>query len=89
MVFDPELHPPLDEAAASKTDARRMLERYLAVELLGSAKALARKQAKVSLELANELQHLRNASFRDAALCAEATTFFINAIAIVSGVRDP
>ena len=88
-VFYPELHPPLDDVDASKTDAKRMLDRYLAVEVMGSANALARKQAKGSLDLANELQHLRTASFREAALCAEATASVINLIAIVSGVRDP
>lgn len=36
-VFDPELHPPLskDDKEPSPTDAKRMLDRYLAVELGG------------------------------------------------------
>ena len=88
-VFDPELHPPIDNVDSSKTDAKRMLDRYLAVEVMGSANALARKQTKGSLDLANELQHLRTASLREAALCAEATASVINLIAIVSGARDP
>ena len=88
-VFDPELHPSLDGVDASKTDAKRMLDRYLAIEVPGRANALARKQAKGSLDLANELQHSRTAYFREAALCAEATASVINLIAIVSGARDP
>ena len=88
-VFDPELHPPLDGVGASETDAKRMLDRYLAIEVIGSSNALARKQAKGALQLANELQHRRTASFREAALCAEATASLTNLIAIISGVRDP
>lgn len=88
-VFHPELHPPLDGVGASETDAKRMLDRYLAIEVIGSSNALARKQAKGALQLANELQHRRTASFREAALCAEATASLTNLIAIISGVRDP
>ena len=89
-VFDPELHPPIDHVVdVGHTDAKRMLDRYLAVEIGGQSNALARRQAKGSLELANELQHRRTATFRDAALCAESTAFVVNLIAIISGVRDP
>jgi hypothetical protein len=35
------------------------------------------------------LQHKRTATFRHAALCAEATVAVINLVAIVSGQRDP
>jgi hypothetical protein len=35
------------------------------------------------------LQHKRTASFRDAALCSEATTSVVNLIAIIAGRRDP
>ena len=41
--------------------------RYLAVELAGGSTAIARKYAKASLDLANELQHERTAAFRKAA----------------------
>ena len=89
-VFNPESHPAIDDVKdVSKTDAKRMLDRYLAAEVTGRANALARKQARGSLELANELQHHRIATFREAALCAETTAFVVNLIAIVSGVRDP
>ena len=90
-VFDPDQHPPTDgdNVDVSDTDAKRMLDRFLAVEVSGRLNAGARRLAKVSLDLANELQHRRTATFRQAALCAEATASVINIIAILSGVRDP
>ena len=90
-VFDPYQHPPIDDdnVDVSDTDAKRMLDRFLAVEVSGRSNAGARRLAKVSLDLANELQHRRTATFRQAALCAEATASVINIIAILSGVRDP
>ena len=88
-VFDPDRHPPLDDVAVSGTDAKRMLDRYLAVEIAGRSNAIARRHAKASLDLANELQHERTATFRKAALCAEATASVVNMIAILSGMRDP
>ena len=87
-VFDPIRHPPLDGVKVSETDAKRMLESYLATELSGRSNAAARKHARASLDLANELQDERTAAFRKAALCAEATSSVINIIAIISGVRD-
>ncbi|MDH5496913.1 MAG: hypothetical protein OEY12_05600 [Nitrospira sp.] len=88
-VFDPDRHPPLDDVEVSNTDAKRMLDRYLAVEVAGKSNSIARKHAKASLDLANELTHKRTAEFREAALCAEATASVINIIAILSGMRDP
>ena len=88
-VFDPDRHPPLDDVEVSKSDAKRMLDRYLAVELAGGSNAIARKHAKASLDLANQLQHERTAAFQRAALCAEATASVVNIIAILSGIRDP
>ena len=89
IVFDPKLHPPIDETVdVSSTDAKRMLDRYLAVEIAGESNAIARKLAKGSLDFANALQHRRTAGFRDAALCAESTASVVNYIAIISGARD-
>jgi hypothetical protein len=88
-VFDPSRHKVLDDAEVSSTDAKRMLEAYLAAELAGGENKVARQHARAALDLANELQHKRTASFRQAALCAEATTAVVNLIAIVSGQRDP
>ena len=88
-VFDSAKHQPTDDVHPSKTDAKRMLESYLAAELHGSANSAARKHARAALSFANELQHKRTAEFRDAALCAEATSSVVNIIAIISGIRDP
>jgi hypothetical protein len=88
-VYDPQLHPTLDGVTASPTDAKRMLEAYIAVALGSAENTFVRKHAKASLELAVSLQHKRTASFRDAALCVEATTSVVNLIAIMAGLRDP
>jgi hypothetical protein len=88
-VFRPEKHPTLDGVAASATDVRRMLEAYIAATLSGSANEFVRKHAKAALDLAVHLQHRRTASYRDAALCVEATTSVVNLIAIIAGLRDP
>jgi hypothetical protein len=88
-VFDPNKHPILDGVDVSKTDGKRMLEAYLAMELSGGENKIARQHAKAALDLANETQHRRTAGFRQAALCAESTTAVVNLIAIISGQRDP
>jgi len=88
-VFDSQLHPTLDGVAASRTDAKRMLEAYIAKSLGDSANEYVRKHARAALDLAVSLQHKRTASFRDAALCVEATTSVVNLIAIMAGLRDP
>lgn len=88
-VYDRARHPALDDTEPSITDGNRMLEAYIAAELGGNAHEAARKHARSALEFAVALQHRRTATFRDAALCAEATTAVINVIAIVAGRRDP
>ena len=88
-VYDSNKHPPIDGVAPSSTDAKRMLEAYIAVELEGSSHAAARRHAKAANAFAADLQHHRTASFRQAALCVEATLSVIEVIAIVSGHRDP
>jgi hypothetical protein len=88
-VFDPERHPTLDGVRASDTDAKRMLEAYIAVEFAGSGNEHTRKHARAACDLAVHLQHRRTASFREAAACVEATTSTVNLIAIMAGLRDP
>ena len=68
--------------------AKRMLDAYIAAELSGGPNESARRHAKAALTLANDLQHHRTADYRQAALCAEATTSVVNLIAIISGQRD-
>jgi hypothetical protein len=87
-VYDPTLHESLDGTEPSPTDAKRMLESFIEHELEGKSNYAARRHAKASLDLANELQHRRTAAFRLAALCAEATTSVVNTVTIISGRRD-
>jgi hypothetical protein len=84
-VFDPNLHTASDNISPSHTDAKRMLEAYLQHELEDSSYAATRKFARSALDLANDLQHKRTATFRDAALCVEATTAVVRVIALISG----
>ncbi len=88
-VHIPEKHPPLDDVQPSNTDAKRLLDSFISVELQGSSNEASRRHARAAFDLANDLQHRSTASFRQAALCVEATSSLINAIAIVSGRRDP
>lgn len=88
VVYDSQRHPPTDGAVPSETDAKRMLDAYIVVELEGGPNEGVRRYAKAALTLANDLQHHRTADYRQAALCAEATTSVVNLIAIISGRRD-
>ncbi|MBU0468990.1 MAG: hypothetical protein KJ736_08020 [Candidatus Omnitrophica bacterium] len=88
-VYDPVRHPSMDGTQPSQTDAKRMLENYITSVLSGSSNEAARKHAKAAYELANDLQHRRTATFRQATLCTEATASIINVIAIISGRYDP
>lgn len=87
-VYDRERHPTQDGIEPSRTDAKRMLDAFFAVELAGSGNAYARKHAKAAFDLANGLQHDRTAIFQEAALCAEASFSVIRIVAILSGRRE-
>ncbi len=87
-VYKPNLHHSVDGVDPSETDAKRMLDNYIATELAGGSNEALRKYVKDSYQLAVTLQHKRNASFREAALCVEATRSLVNAVAIISGQRD-
>ena len=56
-VYVRERHPPLDGTEPSPTDAKRMLEGYIFVELAGGLNEETRKHARSALDLANALQH--------------------------------
>lgn len=88
-VYDRARHRSVDGVEPSTTDARRMLDAYISTEMAGSSNEEARRHARSALEFAVALQHRRTATYRDAALCAEATTSVANVIAIVAGRRDP
>lgn len=88
VVYDPQNHPTADGVRPSKTDAGRMLDAYIAKELSGGSNEGVRRHAKAALSLASALQHQRTATYRHAALCAEATTSVVNILAVISGRRD-
>jgi hypothetical protein len=82
-TYNPDKYPLIDEKSPSKTDAARMLESLLEIELKGGTNEEARAYAKASLKLALALQHKRNADYKMAALCAEATMSVINIVSIL------
>ena len=86
--YDRERHPAFDGIEPSKTDAKRMLDAFVSVELGGSENAAIRKTAKAAFDLSNDLQHKRTATFRDAALSTEATFSTVRIIAIIPGRRE-
>ena len=88
-VFDPDLHTAPDGQRISDTDTKGMLDAYLSVALRGRSNEAARKYAKAAVDLANGLQHRRSATFRGAAMCAEATASVVGFIAAVAGRRSP
>lgn len=82
-IYNEEKHPTLDGVKASKTDAKRMLDAYIAVELQGGANENLRRYARASNDLANELTHKRTASAKDASLCSSATISLVNLIGVL------
>jgi len=88
-VYRPREEGTFDGVRPSETDAKRMLDDYILGRLGGQSSEYHRKFTRASFDLAVSLQHRRTATFRDAALCVEATRSVINTIAIISGQRDP
>lgn len=88
QLFDEAKHPISDGTKVSPTDAKRMLEAYISVELTGKTNENLRKYAKATLDLANELIHKRTAAFKDAALCSSATISLVNIFGIIEGRHD-
>ncbi len=84
IVYDPVEHPS-ESIIPSKTDAKKMLDAFISYELAGHANEATRRQAKATLDVANDLQHRRTAGYRDAALCVEATTSVVNTVTLLSG----
>ncbi|MES1181270.1 MAG: hypothetical protein ABUL44_00590, partial [Flavobacterium sp.] len=82
-IYLEDKHPTIDGVKASKTDAKRMLDAYVAVELAGGANENLRKYARASNDLANELTHKRTANAKDASLCASASISLVNLIGIL------
>ena len=84
-VYNKDKHPILDGKETSKTDAKRMLEAYITLELSGTINETLRRYAKATLDLANELTHKRTATKKEASLCATATISIINLIGTIEG----
>ncbi len=63
-VYDAQDHPSPDGVQTSDTDAKRMLDAFLATELSGHENEDLRRYAKAALSLANALTHKRTAGFR-------------------------
>ena len=65
MTRTDTLHSAHDDVAASNTDARRMLDRYIEAEARGKSNATIRRYVKVALQFANEVQHQRTADLSE------------------------
>jgi hypothetical protein len=84
-VFNPSEHLIEGEPAPSETDAKRMLEAFIQSTLSGKRNEVARRFAKSSLALANQLVHKRTASHDDAALCIDATSTLVAIVGRLAG----
>jgi len=62
-IYVQERHPPLDGTEPSSSDAKRMLEAYIAVELAGGANEEARRHTRSALDLANALLYRERRRF--------------------------
>lgn len=87
QVFNSDKHPTLDGIEASKTDAKRMLEAYLQIELAESSEK-ARKFAKSAIDLGNQLTHDRGASKRDASICLISVTAVASLIKAIQETEE-
>lgn len=88
VAYNPVRHGSVDGVTPSDTDAARMLEALFRVELHGGSNEKARAHAKAALNLANDLVHRRTATFKDAAMCAEASVAVVNLVAIICERRN-
>lgn len=81
-VYKPDLHGDVDDKGVSigDTDANRMLNNYIAVELKGGSNEELRSFAKNANKLANRLTHERSATKKDMMLTISATVAVINLI---------
>ena len=87
-VYDPERHGTRDGVVPSNTDVGRMLEAFFNSELPSGTNEEARAYSKAAMRLTLALQHRRNADFRMAALCVEATVSTVNILALLGNRRS-
>ncbi|MHA6729999.1 hypothetical protein, partial [Devosia sp. A369] len=83
-VYDPDIHTSQDGVAPSTTDAKRMMEAFLATAVPGDGYKEVRAHARASYDLATQLQHRRTAGHRLAALCLEATSSTVHVLSILA-----
>jgi hypothetical protein len=84
-IYDGSRHQTVDGVVPSITDSKRMLEAFFAVDLPGASNEASRRHARAAVSLADSMVHRRIASYRDAALCLEATTSTVNLAFILTG----
>lgn len=82
-VYNREKHPPFDGIEPSETDAKRMLDSYIATELPGVENENLRRYARSTNTLANELTHNRTATLKLAKLCSSSCINLVNLIRIM------
>lgn len=89
-IFDPEKHPPLgtDDSNVGPDDIKRIAGRFLSVEMAGPAQQIARQCVRSAVQLASELVHSTNSTYRDAMLCAQATFNSVGLLRIVARNRE-
>lgn len=83
-LFDPRIHAD-EDGVPSSTDAEAMLEAFLAEELGGKTNINTRGLLRAVWKLAVGLQHKRTATYRDAAICLEATSALVKILSVVAG----
>lgn len=88
-VYNPQLHASPDDVKPSSTDAKRMLEAFIATEYKGDQNITIRKLVRSAIELAVALQHDRKADRRKAALCLETTSTIARIISILYDTALP
>lgn len=84
-IYIEEKHNIEKIVKVSETDAKRMLDGFISVELSGGSNEDFRRYAKASLDLANKLTHKRTATYKEASLCSISTFSLINLIGAING----
>lgn len=84
-VYIEEKHNTENTIKISETDAKRMLDGFISVELSGGSNEDFRRYAKSSLDIANKLTHKRTATYKEAVLCSISTFSLINLIGAING----
>lgn len=87
QVYDERIHLPFDGVKPSSTDAKRMLEDYIQVELSETPEKVS-KCVKSTVDLCNQLTHDRNATKRDAELCLLMVSTVASMIKIIQDSHD-